>query len=221
MATSVIIGFGTVVGGIFTNACVTNASWGYNPNVQRIYGLGSTEECMITEKPTENVTITVYEGTGGPTSVGVLASTDCDDVNTHSVTVVPAACGGNVDNITGLWYLTSYSYSKGDPNLPGQETWSFQRWVESQTDPTQSPAPNHYIQGAAEAQASEMTGCGITFTNVGNLQSGSTGSVAGGATGQASTMYYGVAQSVGGPTLGGGDLGTGSASMPITPLWTD
>ena len=215
MATSVIIGFGTTVGGIFNKACNTNVSWGYSPNVQRVYKLGSVTECFIIEKPTETVSVTVYEGTGGPTSLNVSASTDCDDIAQHSVIVDPAACGDAVEGISGIWYLTSYSYSKNDPNIIGQESYSFQRWAVSDT----TALPDYVIQAAAEAQASEVTGCGITFTNPGGLQEGKTGSVAAGSTGQASTTHYGVASQVGSPTLAAGEVGTGSASMPVTPLW--
>ena len=37
---AVVIGFGTTVGGDFSAACATSVSWGYNPNVQRLYCLG-------------------------------------------------------------------------------------------------------------------------------------------------------------------------------------
>jgi hypothetical protein len=218
MATSVIIGFGTTVGGAFSGACATSVNWGYNPNIQRLYCLGTTTPWKNVEKPTETYSITIYEGSGGPGSVSVEASTACDDLQTITASVSPASCGGVVGDVSGSWYLNSYSYSKGDPNLTGQETWSLQRWVAG-SNPSESPVPNHYIQGASEGQASEQSGAGIVF--VGTILTGNQGSVSAGGTGQASITYHGTVSSVGSAvTLAGGDIGTSSASMPITPLWT-
>lgn len=218
MATSIIIGFGTTIGGDFSGACATSVNWGYSPNIQRLYCLGSTTPWKSMEKPTETYSITVYEGSGGPGSVPVTASVVCDDLYTINASVSPASCGGTVGDVSGFWYLTSYSYSKGDPNLTGQETWSLQRWVEGSV-PSESPAPNHYIQGASEGQASEQTGAGIAF--IGTVMTGNTGSVSAGGTGQASTTYHGTVGTVGTTvSLGGGDIGNSSASMPITPMWT-
>jgi hypothetical protein len=75
------------------------------------------------------------------------------------------------------------------------------------------------MRGAAEAQATDQTTCGITFDGNYAILTGYTGSVSAGAVGQANTSYYGVASAVGGGTAGGGDTENGSASCPVTPLW--
>ncbi len=214
MSTSIIIGFGTLVGGShFSGVCATSVNWGYNPNVQRLYCLGDTDVWRNVEKPTETLSITMY-AYGGPGATSVPASQNCDEVTELNASVSPSSCGDTVDGVSGDWYLTSYSYSKGDPNLIGQETWSMQRWVAGGT----AVAPNHYIQAAAEGQASELTGAGIVFADT--PLEGTTGSVSAGSTGQASTLYYGLASSVGGGSLGAGEIGNGSASISVTPLWT-
>jgi len=216
MATSIIIGFGTIVGGIFAGACATNVSWGYNPNVQRLYCLGTTTPWASIEKPTETMSVTVYQGSVA--SQDVSPSTGCDDITSVSASVSPSSCGSTVEGVSGQWYITSYGYNKGDPNVPGQETWSLQRWVEG-TSPSLSPAPNYVIRNISEGQSSESSAAttGLVFT--GTILSGNQGSVAAGATGQATTTYYGTVTSVGGASLGGGETATSSASVQLTPLW--
>jgi len=216
MATSIIIGFGTLVGGIFSGACATNVSWGYNPNIQRLYCLGTTTPWASIEKPTETMSVTVYQGSVATQSVS--PSTSCDDITYVSASVSPSACGSTVDGVSGNWYISSYSYSKGDPNVPGQETWSLQRWVAG-TNPTLSPAPDYVIRNISEGQADRNPGtpAGVTFT--GDVLSGNQGSVGAGATGTATTIYYGTVTQVGGANLGGGEISNSSASVQLTPLW--
>lgn len=213
---AIIIGFGTLVGGIFTGACATNVSWGYSPNIQRLYCLGSLSPWLNVEKPTENMSVTVYQGSVASQSVS--ASTDCDDINSVSASVSPAACGDVVEGVSGQWYITSYSYNKGDPNIPGQETWALQRWVEG-SDPVYSAAPDYVIRNASEGQSTRSPSdpTGIIFT--GTILSGNQGSVAAGGIGQADTTYHGTVSNVGGANLGAGEIATSSASIPHTPLW--
>lgn len=216
MATSIIIGFGTLVGGIFSGACATNVSWGYSPNVQRLYCLGTISPWASIEKPTENMSVTVYQGS--VSSQTVTPSTSCSDITSVSASVSPSSCGGSVEGMSGQWYIASYSYSKGDPNVPGQETWSLQRWVEG-SDPSLSPAPDYVIRNITEGQATiyPATALGITFT--GTVLSGRQGSVGAAAVGQANDTYYGMVTQVGGASLGGGDIGNSSANAQLTPLW--
>ena len=216
MATSIIIGFGTIVGGIFAGACATNVSWGYNPNIQRLYCLGTISPWASIEKPTETMSVTVYQGSVSTQSVS--PSTGCDDITSVSASVSPSACGSVVAGVSGNWYISSYSYSKGDPNIPGQETWSLQRWVEG-SNPSLSPAPDYVIRNISEGQSTRYPGTttGISFT--GTVLSGQQGSVAAGATGTADTIYYGTVTQVGGASLGGGETANSSASIQLTPLW--
>jgi len=213
---AIIIGFGTLVGGIFSGACATNVSWGYNPNLQRLYCLGSMTPWMTIEKPTETINVTVYQE--GVAAQSVAASTSCTDITAVSASVSPSFCGTGVDGVSGDWYIVSYSYNKGDPNIPGQETWGLQRWVEG-SDPVTSSAPDYVIRNAAEGQSTRNPGgpTGVTFT--GDIVSGHQGSVAANSVGQADTIYYGMVTSVGGANLGGGEIANSSVSVPHTPLW--
>ena len=215
---AVIIGFATSVGGAFAGACATSVNWGYNPNVQRIYCIGNTIPTPNSfEKPTETLTIAVYQGTG-PSGHDVTASTDCDDLSTISADVDPATCTESVEGVSGDWYVTSYSFSKDDPLLPGTESWTMTRWVDG-ADPAVSPAPGHFVRGVAEAQATEESSCGIVFNGSYSKLTGNTGSVSAGGVGRANSIIFGVADSVGGASLSAGNTGNGSASCPVTPLW--
>jgi hypothetical protein len=213
---AIIIGFGTLVGGIFSGACATNVSWGYNPNLQRLYCLGSMTPWMTIEKPTETINVTVYQE--GVAAQSVAASTSCTDITAVNASVSPSFCGVGVEGVSGDWYIVSYSYNKGDPNIPGQETWGLQRWVEG-SDPVTSSAPDYVIRNAAEGQSTRNPGgpTGVTF--IGDIVSGYQGSVAANSVGQADIVYYGMVTSVGGANLGGGEIANSSVSVPHTPLW--
>ena len=203
---AIIIGAGTTVS--FGGACIISANWGYNPNIQRLYCLGSWSPYDSLEKPTETISLTLYAP--GPTEA-VTASIACEDVTNISVSISPAACGGSVDSLSGNWALNNYSYSKDDPQAPGQESWSFTRWVGD-------APPDYVLRGISEGSATDpIANTGITFT--GDTDTGSTGNVSAGGVGRADTTYYGVVATVGGGTSDLGELGSGSASVPLTPLW--
>lgn len=218
---AVVIGFATTVGDAFAAACATSVNWGMQPNVQRLYCLGPPPTARYNiERPTENLSISVYQETGGPTNHNVTASTDCDDLSSISASVSPGSCGTVVDGVSGDWYVTSYNYSKDDPLLPGTETWTMTRWIAG-ADSLLSPAPSHYIRTVAEAQATLSPGgpCGITFDGNYAILEGRTGSVSAGGVGRANDLFHGVATSVGGATAGGGEIESGSSNCPVTPLW--
>lgn len=220
---SVIIGFGTDVTGIFASACAVSAQWGVNPNPQRLYCLGSFNAYQTVEKPTETLNVTVY----GPSSIGpyfIPPSDSCAIPTSITAGVNPAACDVEVTSFSYTDYqLTGYSYNKSDAQLPGQETWSLTRWIAG-SNPTQSPAPNMLIRGVSEGSANvafgEIDGAlvGIDFENDSILESIS-GNVSAGQQGTADRSLTGVAERVGLPTAGGGDICTGSVTIPITPMW--
>lgn len=205
---AIIIGAGTTVGGDFSSYCVTSANWGYNPNVQRLYCLGKWVPEHIIEKPTENVSLTVYAP--GP-SHDLAPNTDCPGITYMTVAIDPRGCGGSLNGPSGGFLVNSYSYSKDDAQAPGQESWSFTRWVGTNT-------PDYVIRGISEGSSSEPIGnTGIVF--VGPTQIGYTGNVSAASVGRADTTQYGIVEQVGGGTSALGELGTGSASVPLTPLW--
>lgn len=208
---AIIIGAGTQVS--FPGAaCVVSANWNYNPNPQRLYCLGSWTPHDIIEKPTWTISLTTYAP--GPTH-SVPASDSCDDVQDQSISISPAGCGpGFPGSISGNFAISGYSYSKGDPNAPGQETWNFTRWPAAGG----TPAPNYVIRGIVDGTATDpIVNTGIVFS--GSTVEGSSGSVSAGSTGEANTTYHGVVSSIGGGTSAGGTTGNGSANIPLTPLW--
>ena len=238
---AVIIGFGTNVTGVFDTACAVSAQWGFNANSQRLYCLGSMTPTYTIEKPTQTLSVTVYAGTGGlngnakvpihPNGDPNFPGDECDSPPTYQAGVDAGACdltgaaSSTYSLSTSDWHLTGYSYNKSDALQPGQETWSLTKWVEG-SDPAMSPEPVRYIRGVTEGSANladdgssdDGRYSGIWFISGSTIQSKS-GSVSAGQQGNASLTINGTIEYVGGPTAAGGDICSGSASIPITPLW--
>ena len=211
---SIIIGFGTTVGGAFGSACAVSAQWGYNPNAQRLYCLGNINPAFTFQKPTESLSITIYGDLGGGPTYSMAPSTSCSDANTLSASVSPAACGGGVSGVSGNWFVNSYSYSKGDPQTPGQESWSLMRWVAG----PDTPEPTYVLRMTAEGETSNQAKTGVILTGS-DIAIGNTGSVSAGGIGQADTKEYGMVSLVGGSSCSAGDVESGSASANYQPLW--
>jgi hypothetical protein len=214
---SIVIGFGTTVGGAFGSACAISASWGYNPNAQRLYCLGNISPAFTFQKPTETLSITIYGDDGSSPIYTMDPSVTCDTANTINASVSPASCGGAVDGVSGDWFVNSYSYSKGDPQMPGQETWGMTRWVAG-PNPGDS-APTYVLRMIAEGETSNETITGVSFTAGQTLATGNTGSVGAGAIGNAETKQYGTVSQVGNSAGSPGDMESGSASANYNPLW--
>jgi len=213
---AIVIGAATTVS--FYNTCVVSANWGYNPNVQRLYCIGewTPSDDRTYYRPTETLNLTVYSP--GPTHT-VNPTTSCTDANTVSASVNPAACGAAFSSLTGAWMVSSYSYSKDDASMPGQESWSLTRWKSlNATPPNNYIEPTYVMRGITEGSASDpIANTGIVFT--GSTVASYTGSVSAGGFGKADVMYVGVVESIGGGTITAGETGQGSASMPYTPLY--
>jgi len=225
---AIIIGAGTTVGGtLFDSQCVTSVSWVYNPNVQRIYCLGSwsvNEERTI-RKPTMTLNVTLFSSGTTPT-YDTRADQTCTTTNQVSASVNPADRDGSVESLDfDNWVVTSYGYNKGDPQQASQETWDLQRWAET-GDPG-VPAgktiikPTYLIRGIAEGSVNEEVEAeaGIEFDPDGVQDSGNQGSVSAGALGNADITKTGVVVQVGQSSFVHGHTGTGSVSMPYTPWW--
>lgn len=206
---AIVIGSMTTV--TFGGACVVSANWGYNPNAQRLFCLGSWTPEFTFYRPTETLNLTVYAP--GPTHA-VGPTTSCSNANTIDASVDPASCGGGGgDGVSGDWFVTSYSYSKDDASMPGQESWSLTRWDVDL--PEGGVAPTYVMRGISEGQGSPNAG--ITFGS--ESASSTTGSVSAGGFGRADTLAAGTVTSVGGGSSAAGETGQGSASMPYTPLY--
>jgi hypothetical protein len=207
---AIIIGAGTIVS--FYGACVVSANWGYNPNTQRLYCIGSWTPTYTYDRPTETLSMTIYCGTGGPIYTTAATET-CADANTLIASVTPAACGSPVGSVSGPWFGNSYGYSKDDPQLPGQETWGMQKWVGT------SP-PTYVLRGISEGSGTQLgTGAnpGIHFLQP--VTESQSGNVTAGGIGRHDFLTVGVVSQVGGGSTTEGLIGQGSVSMPYTPLW--
>lgn len=218
----IIIGAATTVSGTgFSH--VTQVSWDINPNIQRAYILGSWSPYAPAElkSPTETLNITTYSP--GP-SYATTPTQTCADANQLTVTISPAGCGAGSAGPTSVnWFVTSYSYSKGDARSPGTESWSLMNYV-TLGDPNVT-VPTYVLRGITEgsisssdliADAQDIVG--IVFDG-GSINTGTQGSVSAGQIGRADTQFTGVITSVGNSQGAMGDIGQGSASIPYTPLY--
>lgn len=176
----------------------------------------------------KTLTVNVSAYAGAITAVSLGPSSDCTDSDaSKSIQIVPAACGASIGsfNETGM-FIMSYSYSKGDPNAFGTESWSFQKWVASEvgeTDIIDTAAPSAVIQGITEGNytADDGLNVGIVFTGAQEI-SGFQGDISAGfpGLGQANTITYGIVEQIGGGDLeGAGKVGNSSASIPHQPIY--
>jgi hypothetical protein len=222
---AVIIGAGTTVTGDFTG--VISANWDLNPSIQRLWELGSWTPYDVIRQAQQNVTLTVYAG-GGPSIDLYPPSTDCIDSDaTFDVVIIPASCVDSIQGPSGTFYLTSYSYSKGDVRGYGQQSYAGTQW---QDDPVNGiEAPTVILKGISEGQyngdltLAEMGASEATVPGEPPIQ-GFTGSVSAGfpGLGQADITTFIIYDEVGLATAVGkkdGYIGTASASVPHTPLW--
>lgn len=209
---SIIIGAATQIS--FGGTCVISANWGYNPNPQRLYCIGSWSPFQTYYRPTETLNLTVYAP--GPT-YNVEPTQGCSDANSISASIAPAACGDETyPTLGGQWLVTGYSYSKDDASMPGQESWSLTRWKDLEASSFQNTIePTYVMRGISEGQSTGNAG--IVFT--GDTVNSYSGNVSAGGFGKADTLAAGVIVQVGGGSSAAGETGQGSASIPYTPLY--
>jgi hypothetical protein len=105
-----------------------SVQFGFNPQVERLYELGSFTPYDSFVQKTRTLTLNVYgkrpDGAGGSNPIDVSPSTSCVDAGTVSITVNPASCVGSLLPFIENYFLTGYSYQKDNLGY-GQETWSF------------------------------------------------------------------------------------------------
>jgi len=221
---AVIIGAGTQVTGA---TGVVSISWDLSPNVERLWELGSFSPYATRIQLTQSVNLTVYAG--GMNKITVYPpSTSCVDSGAVlNINVLPATCDQSVASLEGPFFLSSYSYSKGEPTAYAQETYAGQQWIDHET----FPAPSYVLLGITEGQyqgtltKDEMGVWGGTTD-----ATGLTGSVSEGfpGIGQADETYFLTSvEQVGEGLLGDSDVtgagkyGTASVTVPHTPIWVD
>ena len=207
--------------------CIISANWGFSPNIQRLFCLGDEGvPYALIYKPSENLSFTVYAPSNKTYELSgseVCGSPDGDT----SGTVTPMACGGELDAIAGTdWFVNSYNYSKEDSVMYGQETWGLIRWPAALPDTTEVTRPTYVSRGITEGQVTVDTvddvaaenPAGIVFTD-GSIVYVHTGSVSAGAMGKADILVTGTVTSFGNGSSVAGVTGTGSVSIPLTPLY--
>ena len=204
---AIIIGSATQVS--FGGECVISASWSSNANTERLYCIGSWDPFLTSSKPTQSLNLTLYAP--GP-SYDVSVTRSCANANTINASIDPAGCGGSVTGVNGSWFVTQYSYTKEDPVLPGQESWSLTQWIGgANMDP-----PTYVLRGFAEGEGTDDSG--ITFTGSSIIIAHS-GSISANSIGRANTVTQGQVSRVGGGVGVGNSVGNGSVSIPYTPLY--
>lgn len=229
---AVVIGNNTTVSFAGTSAyCALSANWGYNPNPQRLYCLGSWEPAYTYNKPVETLSLVFYAGgdVQNAPSKSVVPDNTCRPFSNSSgadiaASVSPGICpaGSVAGPSSAYWYITGYSYTKDDANLPGQETWSLQQWVTG--GDSSVTLPTYMIRGISEGTAS-LEGSSTVKTGVifslaaGNTTTSTTGNVSAGGVGKADAVRAGVVTTIGNPTAATGDIVTGNTTVPYTPLY--
>jgi hypothetical protein len=212
---AIVIGASTTVS--FGGACVISANWGYNPNVTRLYCIGEwiPDATRTYYRPTETLSLTIYSP--GPT-YPTEPTQDCFDANTIAASIDPRVCGESYVAFDGQWWVTSYSYSKDDGVMPGQESWSLTRWKDLNTAALPggiTDEPTYVMRNIVEGQATGNAGIVFTGATVETYS----GNVSANSIGKAYTLEVGVVSQVGGGSSAAGETGQGSASISYTQLY--
>jgi hypothetical protein len=234
---AVIIGAAsTVVSTQFPNGGIVSVQFGFNPQVERLYQLGSFSPYDTTVTRTRTISLNVYgkrpDGSGGSLTTDVTPSISCVDANTINITVNPASCVETLLPFAGDYFLNSYGYNKDNLGY-GQESWGFT----SKPEITDFSGTIVMLRGIAEGTVATGPGTvpanlmGITVDEIssndslGNQIEGESGSVTAGTPGLGNfdISRFVIATSVG-ASLGkdssiDGLTGQGSISIPITPVY--
>jgi len=224
---AIIIGSATQITFAGGGYCVISANWDFNPGVQRLYCIGewTPRDDLTFYRPQETLSLNIYSP--GPV-YEVPPSMSCVDASTLSATIVPASCGETFETLSGEWHVQSYSYSREDPNMPGQESWQLIRWKNlSTTLPAGAnfTPPTYVMRMISEGQSTESAvwpavsqETGIVFTGT-PIQSQSGSVSAGAVTSSAFKTYHGILYSVGGGSSAAGVIGSGQGSINYTQLY--
>jgi len=223
---SIILGTMTAVTIDGSSDGFQSINWNINRQPNRLWQLGSWDPWKTQVSATLTVSVTSYAG--ALSSVALQPAFNCDDSTAQkSISIVASACdpGISVNIDEDAMFITSYSYSKGDPVGFGTESWSFQKWIESGVVGSEfisMPTPTAILQGISEGSRSgDVVNLGVLFSSDG-LVTGSQGSVSAGIPGVGSitNVELGIVTRIGGGDLeSGGKTGQSSASIPNTPIY--
>jgi hypothetical protein len=236
---AVIIGAGsTVFSAQFPNGGIVSFQLGFNPQVDRLYEIGSFDPYDTSVTRTQTLSVTAYgkRATGqGGTAIHLLTpSIDCVDTGAINIEVNPASCVPSLRPFIGDFFLNNYSYSKDNLGY-GQETWSFT------AKPTITGFSGNIVmlRGIAEGTVKtgpgtmpfSLTGCEIDEVTIPNPSNdeldvpieSESGSVSAGAIGNYDIQRFIIPTQVGGSqgrgtTVDGLD-GETSITIPLTPVY--
>jgi hypothetical protein len=235
---SVIIGSVTTVLIDGVSDGYQSVNWNISRQPTRLWELGSWTPWKTQVGATVTVSLTTYAG--ALSAVLLPAVTSCvDSTIKKNVLINASTCGAGTTktiNYAGM-YLTSYSYSKGDPTGFGTESWSFQKWIDSGVsgDFITIPLPTLVLRGQTEGSrfgdvGNGSTDLGVRFiddpgpapaTNY-HIVIGDQGSVSAGfpGLGNANITQLGLVDRIGGGKLqAGGEIGQSNATIPHTPIY--
>ena len=160
-------------------------NWALNVQTNRLWQLNSFLPYKTQVTATKTVSFNVYAEVFAAVNLEDVA--DCADSDkAFSVSIVSGLCPGQTavdDFIQDDMYIMSYSYNKADANAFGSESWSLQRWVESDavgTDIINTGAPSLVLRGQSEgSRGGTAANLGVGFKPAGQV-TGSQGSVSAG-----------------------------------------
>lgn len=204
-----------------------SVQWALQVQTNRLWQLNSFLPYKTQVTTTKTVSVTTYASVlpaQALPDVTTCADSDISADITIDIDICPGQTAAPSFSELGM-YIMSYSYSKGDPNLFGSESWSFQKWVDSGVvgdEFINTVAPSLVLRGQSEGSRSgDVANTGVGFKAEGQV-AGTQGSVSAGfpGLGNADETTYGLVNSVGGGTLEeAGTIGQSNASIPHTPLY--
>ena len=213
------------VGGV--NDGISSVNWATQRQPTRLWQLNSWVPYKTQVNKTYTASVTTYAGAFGPR--GLSPSTSCvnSSASDHIIITITPCLGFVADGINETMYITSYSFSKGDPNSFATESWSYQMWVNSDVSGPEfinSGAPSVVLQGISEGSWSGDAGEDAVTLDASGRVTGSQGSVSAGTPGigNADETEYGIITSMGVSTSyahPGGEIGQAQVSIPHTPLY--
>jgi len=238
---AIIIGSITTISVLSSNgSTITPASagfqsvnWNINRQPNRLWQLGGWNPWGTQVAKTITISLTTYAEVLGVMAL-IPASSCANSTAAARIIINAQTCPAAVISIDeDLMYLTSYSYSKGDPVGFATENWSFQKWVAADglgSGMYAIPAPSYVIQGRSEGSRSGDVGNGTTDLGARFLDEpgawhtveGQQGSVSAGfpGVGNADDVTLGLVDRVGdGKLEAGGEIGQSSATIPHQPLY--
>ena len=224
---TVIIGSLTEVTIGAINTGFQSVQWALNVQTNRLWQLNSFSPYRTQVTATKTVSVNTYASAlpeYALPDVTTCADSEIKADITIDIDICPGQTAAPSFSQTGM-YVMSYSYSKGDPNAFGSESWSFQRWVDSGVIGAEfinTGEPDLVLRGQSEGTRSgNVADNGIGFKTEGQVE-GSQGNVSAGfpGLGSADDITYGLVNNIGGGTLEeAGTTGQGNASIPHTPLY--